>query len=246
MPVDLDALMREVDERLDAEADPRRAEHGEGYHSTSMRIRGVPTPALRSIAGDLGRRLKEELYITIEMVSRLVASGGFDERTLGYILLSRHRTARESLHADRIEALGVGMDNWASVDAYCSLVAGPAWLAGRIEDARVDGWSRSPDRWWRRAALVSTTALNKKRALGGRGDAARTLPLCERLAADRDDMVEKAVSWALRTLAARDPEAVRDFLDAHEDVLAARVLREVRHKLETGVKNPRRTKRAAG
>ncbi len=53
-------------------------------------------------------------------------------------------------------------------------------------------------------------------------------------------MVVKAVSWALRALSERDPDAVRAFLDAHEDVLAARVRREVRHKLETGLKNPRR------
>ncbi|MCY3656289.1 MAG: DNA alkylation repair protein [Chloroflexi bacterium] len=241
MAGDLDALMREVDERLAAEADPKRAEHGEGYHATSMRIRGVRTPVLRSIAGDLARRLKAEPEMAIELAAMLVGSGGFEERTLGYILLSRHRTALSSLGGDRIEAFGVGMDNWASVDAYCSLVSGPAWLAGQVSDTRIDRWARSSDRWWRRAALVSTTALNKKRALDGRGDAARTLALCGLLAADRDDMVVKAVSWALRTLAARDPDAVRSFLDAHEDALAARVQREVRHKLGTGVKNPRRT-----
>ena len=241
MASDLDALMREVDERLAAAANPKRAAHGEGYHATAMRIRGVRTPVLRNIAGDLARRLKAELDAAVELASRLVGSAGFEERTLGYILLSRHRAALSSLDADRIEALGIGMDNWASVDAYCSLVSGPAWLAGQVDDARIEGWARSSDRWWRRAALVSTTALNKKRALGGSGDAARTLALCGLLAADRDEMVVKAVSWALRTLAARDPDAVRGFLDAHEDALATRVLREARHKLETGVKNPRRT-----
>lgn len=242
MPADLDALMREVDERLGAEADHKRADHGKGYHATSMRIRGVRTPVLRGIAGDLARRLKAEPDAAVELASKLAGSGGFDERTLAYILLSRHRAALASLDADRIEALGLGMDNWASVDAYCSLVSGPAWLAGQVDDARIDRWARSPDRWWRRAALVSTTALNKKRAPGGKGDAARTLVLCELLAPDRDDMVVKAVSWALRTLAARDPDAVRGFLDAHEDALATRVLREVRHKLKTGVKSPRRVR----
>ena len=54
---------------------------------------------------------------------------------------------------------------------------------------------------------------------------------------DRDDMVVKAVSWALRELAKRDPRAVRDFL-ARQPV-AARVAREVRNKLTTGLKNPR-------
>jgi 3-methyladenine DNA glycosylase AlkD len=44
--------------------------------------------------------------------------------------------------------------------------------------------------------------------------------------ADREDLVVKALSWALRALARRDP--------------AARVIREVENKLTTGRKNPRR------
>jgi 3-methyladenine DNA glycosylase AlkD len=56
---------------------------------------------------------------------------------------------------------------------------------------------------------------------------------------DHEDMVVKALSWALRELVAHDPEAVRAFLGAHEEVLAARVRREVTNKLTTGLKNPR-------
>ena len=130
------------------------------------------------------------------------------------------------------------MDNWASVDAYCWLVAGPAWLEGRLGDGTIEHWACSEDRWWRRAALVSTTALNN-RSLGGRGDAARTLKICRMLAEDHDDMVVKGLSWALRELAPWDREAAAGFLEEHEGVLAARVKREVRNKLETGLKNPR-------
>ena len=57
---------------------------------------------------------------------------------------------------------------------------------------------------------------------------------------DRDDMVVKAMSWALRELIPHDRLAVETFLEKHEDVLASRVKREVRNKLETGLKNPRR------
>jgi 3-methyladenine DNA glycosylase AlkD len=56
-------------------------------------------------------------------------------------------------------------------------------------------------------------------------------------------MVVKALSWALRELVVHDPDAVRAFLSEHEDVLAARVKREVRNKLTTGLKNPRRKER---
>jgi 3-methyladenine DNA glycosylase AlkD len=51
-------------------------------------------------------------------------------------------------------------------------------------------------------------------------------------------MVVKALSWALRALVPHDPEAVSEFLEANEDILAARVKREVRNKLTTGLKNP--------
>ena len=60
------------------------------------------------------------------------------------------------------------------------------------------------------------------------------------LAADREDMVQKALSWALRVIIWHDAEAVQAFLDEHDDHLAARVKREVRAKLTTGLKNPRR------
>jgi 3-methyladenine DNA glycosylase AlkD len=60
------------------------------------------------------------------------------------------------------------------------------------------------------------------------------------LAADRDDMVVKALSWALRSLVRHEPTLVRTFLTRHGDVLAARVRREVKAKLETGLKSGRR------
>ena len=93
-----------------------------------------------------------------------------------------------------------------------------------------------PTRWWRRAALVSTVALNV-RSQGGMGDAPRTFMVCQLLVADPDDMLVKALSWALRELAAHNPQAVRAFLDENENVLAGRVKREVSKQLNTGLKN---------
>jgi 3-methyladenine DNA glycosylase AlkD len=99
-------------------------------------------------------------------------------------------------------------------------------------------WANSEDLWWRRAALVSTVALNM-RSQGGQGDVARTLAVCGLLASDHEDMVAKALSWALRELVVHDPKAVSEFLTEHEAELSARVKREVRNKLTTGLKNPK-------
>ena len=138
-----------------------------------------------------------------------------------------------------LEQLGRGIDNWSSVDTFACLVSGSAWRQGQIPDSLIHQWAGSQDRWWRRAAIVSTVALNKK-SRGGSGDTPRTLDICARVADDAEDMVAKGLSWALRELVARDPNAVKRFLKEHEEVLAKRVLREVVNKLRTGLKTPGR------
>jgi 3-methyladenine DNA glycosylase AlkD len=90
-----------------------------------------------------------------------------------------------------------------------------------------------------------TRTLNVKNQ-GGSGDIPRTLAVCALLVDDRDDMVVKALSWALRELVGHDPGAVDTFLDQHAACLARRVQREVRSKLTTGLKAPRRQPTVVG
>ena len=160
-------------------------------------------------------------------------------RWVAYELIRNHKAAFESVDDALLNEIGAGIDTWDSVDAFARTLSGPAWLHGLASDALIREWSLSDDLWWRRAALVSTVALNT-RSYGGTGDTGRTLAICETLAADHEDMVVKALSWALRVLAWHDAAAVQAFLDAHDDRLAARVKREARNKLNTGLKNPRR------
>ncbi len=162
-----------------------------------------------------------------------------DLRWMAYELIAAHRAAFQCLGDAEMQALGQGIDSWWTVDAFARTLAGPAWLRGQVSDDLILRWARSPDRWWRRAALVSTVALNM-RSQGGPGDVPRTLAVCRLLAGDRDDMVYKALSWALRQLVVHDPAAVRAFLAEHHGAMAAQARREVLHKLATGLKNPRR------
>jgi 3-methyladenine DNA glycosylase AlkD len=96
-----------------------------------------------------------------------------------------------------LERFGRGIDSWGAVDMFACYLSGPAWREHQVPDKLIHNWARSADRWFRRAALVSTVPLNSK-ARGGKGDSKRTLAVCASLVADRDDMVVKALSWALR------------------------------------------------
>ena len=204
------------------------------------RIDALPepkVPLVRPIRREISKRIaKARPEEVLELARALV---DLDLRGWAYELVHFHRPTLRSLDAGAIESIGAGIADWASVDVLGTRLAGPAWLNGQIADRDVHRWARSPDRWWRRTALVATTGLNVK-TRGGLGDAPRTLAVCEMLADDRDDMVVKAMSWALRELVPWAPDAVESFLAEHEDRLAARVKREVRNKLSTGLKNPRR------
>ena len=198
------------------------------------------TTTVRKVRRSHSRTLKsEDAALILDIARELVMCRSL--RWVAYELIKNHKPAFESLDDVLLDELGQGMNSWDSVDAFVRTLSGPAWLHGLASDALIHGWATSDDLWWRRAALVSTVALNM-RSHGGNGDTTRTLEVCEMLVADREDMVQKALSWALRELVWHDSDAVRSFLDARDEHLAARVKREVRSKLSTGLKNPRRGK----
>jgi len=155
-----------------------------------------------------------------------------------YELIKDRKAAFQCIGKKELEEFGRGINSWWTVDSFARTLSGPAWLNGQISDKLIHKWARSKDLWWRRAALVSTVALNV-RTQGGYGDTPRTLAICKMLVKDHEDMIVKAMSWALRALAVHDPSAVNKFLKKYDEELAARVKREVCNKMKTGLKNPK-------
>src|SRR6185503_8852108 len=193
------------------------------------------TPSVRAVRRFWSAKLKTAPAADVLALARdYERHAGQTGKWVAYELIRFHKAAFAQADAALVEAFANRVASWYAVDAFGTILAGPLWANGQVSDAQVDAWSRSPDRWLRRLSLVATVGLNART-----GDAARTLPLCRRLAGDRDDMVEKALSWALRFLSQRDRPAVASFMDEMGEALPARVRREVRHKHATGLKSGR-------
>ncbi len=204
-------------------------------------LASLSTADVRELRREFSKRIaKAPAKQVLDLALLLLDRRTIEFRIIAYELVCHHRPALQSLGARELEQLGRDLDSWVAVDTFASYLSGPAWRERQVPDSLIHRWARSQDRWWRRAALVSTVPLNNK-ARGGTGDSSRTLDVCRRLANDRDDMVVKALSWALRELAKRDPKSVGEFLETHKEVLAARVTREAQNKLSTGLKNPRKS-----
>ena len=209
----------------------------QGHRPSAQEDFGVYAKDLCGVVRKHKKVLKsQEPEFVFELAQALLSKRITECRWVAYELIAAHKPARGALNESVVESLGQGMDNWACVDTFCSNVAGVAWREGNLKDGTIERWASLEDVWWRRAAVVSTVALNTK-SRGGTGDAARTIAICELLFEDPEVMVQKAVSWALRELVPWDRAAVEAFLVEHEKGLSARVKREVRRKLDTGKKN---------
>jgi 3-methyladenine DNA glycosylase AlkD len=130
------------------------------------------------------------------------------------------------------------LSTWDDIDGLGIYVLGP-WLASATASraGKLEQLIRAAEICSRRLALVGTVVLNRRR------DTAvpeLTLKLVDRVAAERDPLITKAVSWALRELSKTHRERVAHFVEQNRDRLPAIAVREVRNKLQTGLKNPRR------
>jgi 3-methyladenine DNA glycosylase AlkD len=205
----------------------------------------LTVPAARVVRRRLSARLKAQSGPEVIAIGLAIATApamkAARARWVGWELINKHRPALEGLGPALVDRLGDGISSWDEVDGFGLYISGPAWLRGLIDDDHVIAWAQSADLWRRRAALVSTVALNAP-SHGGQGDAVRTLMIAQGLIDDKEDMVVKALSWALRVLIASDRATVEQFLADHEARLAARVRREVRHKLATGRKTAAKTR----
>jgi len=195
-------------------------------------------PNIRKVRREFSKRITTlPARNVIELALDLI-NGSLIQRLVAYELVLEHPFAPSSLNSRNVKLLGNGIDSWAAVDTFACYISGPAWREGQIPDSQIISWLHSKDRWWRRAGVVSTIALNNK-ARGGDGDSERTLQICKVVVDDRDDMVVKALSWALRELSKKEKVAVETFIAEYEKRFAPRVLREVRYKLQTGLKTPK-------
>ncbi|MEZ5070850.1 MAG: DNA alkylation repair protein [Bacteroidales bacterium] len=234
-----EALVNECLETLHGLADPARKESILRYFRTDQQVLGVRNPDFQLVSRQLRQmeHLREaDARFWIDFARELVARNVFEAQVLAYDLLGRDRRLLDHLQPEDLPGLERGLDNWASVDTYGVVIHGVLWSKGTVSDERIRQLLSGEDVWKVRLAVVSTVPLNQA-SRGGTGDAGRTLWVCGSVVDDHRDMVQKALSWALRVLSKREKGLVAAFLESHEDRLAARVKREVRHKLDFGTKN---------
>lgn len=118
------------------------------------------------------------------------------------------------------------INNWDLVDCSAHKILGRAIHEGLQEVVILDRLAVSDILWERRIAIIATMYFIHK------GQLDHTFRLAERLLADREDLMHKAVGWMLREAWKKDPAAVETFLIKHYPQIPRTALRYAIEKME--------------
>jgi 3-methyladenine DNA glycosylase AlkD len=170
------------------------------------------------------------------------------------VLVLAAKKCIDALTEESVQQIVNAANSWVVLDKFAQKLVGPASLANILSwefmlalrdtdpaDHRGEQDPRGeepsyPGRFFRRCALVASTAFNTSR----RTDTDRPLELLdESVCRDRDTMTWKAVSWTLRSLSKNAPEVADQFLVRPPAPLHPSVVREVRNVIRTGRKSGR-------
>jgi 3-methyladenine DNA glycosylase AlkD len=198
---------------LRARTDPDRAVAMAAYHKTPRGYLGVPVPEIEVLVAKWRRGAT--IAGRVALAAGLWDSDIHEARIAAAKLLTQARIPEdEPLVWAELQRWVPTFDAWAIADHACK--AGERRL--RAAPARLDtveAWTRDPNMWVRRAALVATLPWTKARHPDAAEAAAREriLGWAAGYVADRDWFIQKAVGWWLRSLSLRDPDRVRAFLE---------------------------------
>ena len=211
MPHSPKAVVGEVLAELRQQGDPARARGAARYFKSHERLRffGVDTARVRRLAARVSREQRGwGVPDAIAFAEQLVARPELEAKTLGMIVLGKHRAAfPQSLFARTERWLARQCSDWASTDALCGEVVAPLLETYPRLIPRLHAWRASRHLYVRRASAV---ALVRMAHHGRRLEEAYGAALA--LGGEPHHLLQKAAGWLLREAGTTDMRRLERFL----------------------------------
>ena len=203
-PKEIHARLEKLGNKERAIGAERYFKTGPGQYGEGDVFLGLSAPELRSLA-------KEYQSISIGDALKLLHSRFHEVRVLALLILIRiYQKGDAAVRKQVYEAYLSNtkfINNWDLVDVSAAHIVGDYLL----DKSRRPLYklAKSTSLWERRISIIATARFIKV------GDFADTFKLSERLLADKEDLMHKAVGWMLREVGKRDLASLEAFLKEH-------------------------------
>ena len=223
-------IIKDIQNSLRQYASPERKRNverffktGKGQYGEGDEFIGVSNPDIRKVA-------REYKAISLNEIESLLHSPIHEDRLCALIILvNQNKKANLETQKQIVNLYIVNLhyiNNWDLVDLSAHYILGKAIYDGIQEKIILDTLAHSPILWERRVAIISTFYFIHK------GNIDDTLRLSKILLTDTEDLMHKAVGWALREAWKKQPQIVEQFLIDNYPQLPRTTLRYAIERME--------------
>lgn len=179
------------------------------FFKEEIKARGWYTTELRKFAASFRRSIVREkgMEFLVRVADDLFSGHVLEEKIMAVFLLENQT---EKFGDEEFQLFASWLDrvtNWSDHDALAHYLLSPMVAAKQSRAREVFPWTKSQNRWRRRAACVALIRGARERRF-----APQIAQLSNQLLQDEDDMVQKGLGWLLREAAKADPKRTVPYL----------------------------------
>jgi 3-methyladenine DNA glycosylase AlkD len=200
------------------------------YFKEQVTFMGCSLPQCNRVSKSWAKKLKEEgwAYDDILLIAKgLLKAGTFEEGAVGIDLVSHQKKSFRESDFNIFESwLRDYVSNWAHTDSLAPHVIGELLEMYPELTERVFEWTKSDNRWMRRASAVIYVLHGRHGKF--HEEIFRT---ADALLGDEDDIVQKGVGWMLKCASQADESTVVSYLIKNRGRTPRLVLRYATEKV---------------
>lgn len=216
-----DELLARLRGAFEPARDPVRAAGMQKYMRDQFPFLGIPTSDRRRLAKEaLSGLVSPTEPELIEASSSLYALAEREYHYSAVELVARNLRGCGPGFLAHARWLVTHHSWWDTVDGLAADAVGPLVQQHPELAKEMDAWVIDHDIW------VARTAILHQLRYKARTDAGRLFRYCELQAGHKDFFIRKAIGWALREYSKTDRDAVRSFIESHNDSLSGLSKRE--------------------
>ena len=205
----MDPVIATIRKELTDNADPAIQANAQRFFKEEIVCYGIKTATVVAIAKkywkEVKSRDKQEIFLLCEELYR---SGMMEE---AFVVSTWTPLLKDRYEPDDLAVFRRWIDtyitNWAACDGFCNHTVGDfiEKFPGAVEELKE--WTRSENRWMRRAAAVSLIIPAKHGKFSN--DA---ITIADLLLTDSDDMVQKGYGWLLKEASRKHSDEVFSYV----------------------------------
>ncbi len=220
--------MKKIREELKAAADEKVKISTQRFFKEETKVYGLKSAAVAKIANTYFSQIinldKKEIFALCE---ELFSSGYLEE--FGIAAMWSYKIKDRFLPADfKVFERWIKkyIDNWAKCDTLCNHTVGEFLEQNPTFVNELKKWTKSKNRWVKRAAAVSLIVPAKKGMFLN-----DVFEIAELMLTDKDDMVQKGYGWVLKEASRKNQTQVFEFVMKNKKDMPRTALRYAIEKM---------------